>query len=463
MGGIPEGDISSLKTPQAESPLGRSLQLFLRLLFSPAAPPRQEETRVPGLLRGSPTRRGDWALGFLDGIIALLAPSGLSPAQPQAASLRPLLSDGRSLRKGPVFGEVPFPGVLRPVQPPEARARPGGGGAAFILLARRRHGQRARQAGMAAAAVLAGLALLAGLYLWYYYKVVRGPKCPNETRLRGKTVLLTGGNSGIGKATALELARRGARVILACRNKERAESAVHDIRRESGNNEVVSMSLDLANLSSVQSFVDAFLKSEPRLDILINNAGVENGGTSPEGFNLAFQVNYLSHFLLTHLLLDRLKHCAPTRVVVLGSIVYIMGRIDLQNIQKPVDGLLKSFQAYCNSKLANILYTRELAKRLEGTGITCYAVDPGLVKTGIFRQHPIWAKLLLDTISWLFFRDPVNGAQTSIYCATQKGIERFSGHYFANCKVQEPFPKARDDAVAKKLWEFTERMLGIVE
>ncbi|XP_054857821.1 dehydrogenase/reductase SDR family member 13-like [Eublepharis macularius] len=316
---------------------------------------------------------------------------------------------------------------------------------------------------MAAAAALVGLALLAGLYLWYYYNFVRGPKCPNERSLRGKTVVLTGGNSGIGKATALELARRGARVILACRNKEQAESAVYDIRRESGNNEVLFMSLDLANLNSVRSFADAFLRSEPRLDILINNAGVLYGGKSGEGFNLAFQVNYLSHFLLTHLLLDRLKHCAPTRVVVLGSIVYIMGRIDLQNIQKPVDGVLKSFQAYCNSKLANVLYTRELAKRLEGTSVTCYAVHPGFVKTNVIRQFPMWMRLVTDNIGWLVLRDPMTAAQTSIYCATQKGIERFSGHYFADCKLRQPFPKACDDALAKKLWEFTERMLGLTE
>ncbi|XP_054857502.1 dehydrogenase/reductase SDR family member 13-like [Eublepharis macularius] len=314
-----------------------------------------------------------------------------------------------------------------------------------------------------AATLLAGLALLAGLYVWFYYNFVRGPKCPNERSLRGKTVLLTGGNTGIGKATAMDLARRGARVILACRNKERGETAVYDIRRESGNNEVLFMSLDLANLSSVRSFADAFLRSEPRLDILINNAGVEYGGTSAEGFNLAFQVNHLSHFLLTHLLLDRLKHCAPSRVVVLASRAHRVGKIDFQNIHRPVDGQLKSFQAYCNSKLANILYTRELANRLEGTNITCYAVHPGVVNTELFRHFPIWLRPVMDAFSWVFLRDPVDGAQTSIYCATQEGIERFSGHYFANCKLLEPYPNARDDAVAKKLWEFSERMLGLTE
>ncbi|XP_054857820.1 dehydrogenase/reductase SDR family member 13-like [Eublepharis macularius] len=223
------------------------------------------------------------------------------------------------------------------------------------------------------------------------------------------------------------------------------------------------MRLDLANLSSVRSFADAFLRSEPRLDILINNAGVEYGGTSAEGFNLAFQVNHLSHFLLTHLLLDRLKRCAPSRVVVLASIVHRMGKIDFQNIHKPVDGQWKFFQAYCNSKLANFLYTRELAKRLEGTSVTCYAVHPGFVHTYIIHHSPIWLRLVLQAGSSLFFRDPMNGAQTSVYCATQEGIEVFTGHYFANCQLQEPYPNARDDALAKRLWEFTEKMLGLTE
>ncbi|XP_077167433.1 dehydrogenase/reductase SDR family member 13-like [Paroedura picta] len=311
---------------------------------------------------------------------------------------------------------------------------------------------------------LGGLALLAGLYVWLYYNFLRGPRCRNGTSLRGKTVLITGGNTGIGKATALDLAQRGARVILACRSKARAEAAVYDIRRESGNNEVLFMRLDLADLSSVRAFADAFLRSEPRLDILINNAGVQSAGKSIDGFDLTFQVNHLSHFLLTHLLLDRLKHCAPSRVVVVASRAHKIGKIDFQNIHKPcMGGPLKYFQAYCNSKLANILYARELANRLEGTSVTCYALHPGTVNTELFRNASIWLKPILVPFSWLFLRDPVNGAQTTIYCATEEGIEKFSGHYFANCKLQEPYRQARDDAVAKKLWAFSEKLLGLAE
>ncbi|KAL8198964.1 UNVERIFIED_CONTAM: Dehydrogenase reductase SDR member 13 [Gekko kuhli] len=312
--------------------------------------------------------------------------------------------------------------------------------------------------------VLSGLALLAGLYVWLYYNFLRGPKCRNETSLRGKTVLITGGNTGIGKETALDLARRGARIIIACRNKARAEAAIYDIRRESGNNEILFMSLDLADLGSVRAFAEAFLRSEPRLDILINNAGVMSSGRSADGFDLAFQVNHLSHFLLTHLLLDRLKCCAPSRVVVVASGAHKIGKIDFQNIHKPVPGgPVKYFLAYCNSKLANILYARELSNRMEGTSVTCYVLHPGTVNTELFRHTSIWLKPIFIPFSWLFLRDPVNGAQTTIYCATQEGIERFSGHYFANCKLREPCPQARDDAIAKKLWEFSEKLLGLAE
>ncbi|XP_044286555.1 dehydrogenase/reductase SDR family member 13 [Varanus komodoensis] len=308
---------------------------------------------------------------------------------------------------------------------------------------------------------LVGAALLLGSYALFYYNCVKGARCRNETSLRGRTVLITGGNAGIGKATALDLARRGARVILACRNKAAGEVAVYDIRRESGNNEVLFMSVDLASLSSVQAFAAAFLRSEPRLDILINNAGIACGGRSEDGLNLAFQVNHLSHFLLTHLLLDRLKHCAPSRVVVVASNACHRGHIDFQKVHSPVEGKLLSFQAYCNSKLANVLYARELANRLEGTIVTCYALHPGVVNTAIFRFLPVWLKPFFNPIAWLFFKDPTNGAQTSVYCATQEGIETLSGRYFSDCQLREPPPHARDDALARKLWEFSEKLLGL--
>ncbi|KAK9412649.1 dehydrogenase/reductase SDR family member 13-like [Crotalus adamanteus] len=312
----------------------------------------------------------------------------------------------------------------------------------------------------AAGTLAAGAALLLGLCALLYYKLVAGPRCRNTVSLRGKTVLITGANTGIGKATAVDLARRGARVILACRDKARGESAVCDIRRESGNSEVILMILDLANLNSVQAFAQTFLKSEPRLDILINNAGVFKAGQTADGFDLAFQVNHLGHFLLTHLLLDRLKHCAPSRVIILASSMHSFGKIDFRKIYKPAEGIWQATKSYCNSKLANILHARELANKLEGTNVTCYVVDPGSVRTELGRSFPWWVFRVFGFMK-LFRRDCNTGAQTTIYCATEEGIERLSGRYFADCRPKVPWPQACDDHMAKKLWEFSESLLGL--
>uniref|UniRef100_A0A8C0BVE2 Dehydrogenase/reductase 13 n=1 Tax=Buteo japonicus TaxID=224669 RepID=A0A8C0BVE2_9AVES len=151
--------------------------------------------------------------------------------------------------------------------------------------------------------------------------------------------------------------------------------------------------LDLASLRSVRAFATAFLRQEPHLHLLINNAGVSAGGTTEDGFSLPFQVNHLGHFLLTQLLLERLQSCAPSR-------------------------------DYCDSKLANVLHARELATRLQGTQVTCYAVHPGFVNTELFRHTPLWLKPLFLPLAWLFFLDAAEGAQTSLHCATQEGLER---------------------------------------
>nr|DBA34301.1 TPA: hypothetical protein GDO54_001877 [Pyxicephalus adspersus] len=272
-----------------------------------------------------------------------------------------------------------------------------------------------------------------------------------------------GANVGIGKTTALDMAKRGARVILACRNKETAEAAAYDIRRISGNNEVLFMKLDLASIASIKSFCKTFLSSEPRLDILINNAGIFGKGKTEDGFNLVFGVNHLGHFLLTHLLLDRLKQCSPSRIVVLSSNAYQWGRIDFKNLNPPGETWLKIPRAYCDSKLANILFTQELANQLQGTEVTCYAVHPGPVFTNIGHSLPYLPKVIFLPVAWLFYQTPTHGAQTSIYCAVEKGIEQYSGRYFTSCQVQRVQPHARDDAVAKKLWEVSEDLLGLTK
>ncbi|XP_029467944.1 dehydrogenase/reductase SDR family member 13 [Rhinatrema bivittatum] len=306
--------------------------------------------------------------------------------------------------------------------------------------------------------LLLGAAIGLAVYILIYFNFIKGPKCKSERSLKGKTVVITGANTGIGKMTALDLAQRGARVILACRNKERAETAVYDIRKESGNREVLFMKLDLASLASIRAFAALFMDSEPRLDILINNAGVCEGDKTVDGYNLIFGVNHLGHFLLTQLLLERLKHCAPSRIVIVASSAYCNGRINFENLNSLPGGWI---QDYCNSKLANVLHARELASKLEGTNVTCYAVHPGFVNTELFRNLSPWRKLLLYCIAGLFFRNCTDGAQTLIHCAVQEGIELYSGRYFSDCRAQEVRPHARDDGVAKKLWEVSEHLVDL--
>ncbi|XP_036070901.1 dehydrogenase/reductase SDR family member 13 isoform X2 [Oryzias melastigma] len=302
-------------------------------------------------------------------------------------------------------------------------------------------------------------------YIFIFYGVFRTKRCTSSVKLKGKTIVVTGSNTGIGKSTALDLAKRGARVILACRNSERAEAAVFDIRKESGNSQVVFMPMDLASFKSVRSFAETFLKTEPRLDILINNAGMMGPGRTGDGFGMAFGVNHLGHFLLTNLLLERLKQCSPSRVVTVSSLLHHLGRIDFSLLESTKDlvsgqSTWQNFQAYCNSKLCNVLFTRELANHLEGTGVTCFTLHPGVVYTELCRNISWWQQLLMIPIAKLFFLDTDGGSQTTLHCSLQDGIESFSGRYFSNCGVQHMGVKGRDDSLAKKLWEVSERFTG---
>uniref|UniRef100_A0A671SEF0 Dehydrogenase/reductase (SDR family) member 13a, tandem duplicate 1 n=1 Tax=Sinocyclocheilus anshuiensis TaxID=1608454 RepID=A0A671SEF0_9TELE len=219
-------------------------------------------------------------------------------------------------------------------------------------------------------------------------------------------------------------------------------------------------------LKSVRSFAENFLNKESRLEILINNAGLVIGGKTEDGFGRIFGVNHLGHFLLTILLLERLKECGPSRVVTVSSMAHCRGKIDFDCINTHKDlGLGNSTLAllmlYSHSKLCNVLFTHELAKRLKGTNVTCYSLHPGAIKTDIDRHSNLWWRLFTAPILLLFFSDVESGAQTSLYCALQEGIEPLTGCYFSSCAVQNVSAKARDDAVAKKLWEVSERLVGL--
>ncbi|XP_056152501.1 dehydrogenase/reductase SDR family member 13-like [Lampris incognitus] len=314
--------------------------------------------------------------------------------------------------------------------------------------------------------VLLTVGLLMGVYIVLVQTLFRRSRCRGKAPMSGRTVVITGGNTGIGKSTALHLARRGARVILACRNREKAESAIGDIKQVTGSTDVLYMKLDLASLKSVRSFAENFLKTESRLDLLINNAGLVADGRTEDGFGVQFGVNHLGHFLLTCLLLERLKEGGGGRVVTLSSIAHRWGNIDFEALVANKDlGTGKYswqfFQAYCSSKLCNVLFTYELAKRLAGTNVTCYCLHPGIVRTGLSRHVSLWQMIFIEPISRLLFLDPDTGAQTTLHCALQEGIEPLSGRYFSCCSMQEVGAYARDDAVARKLWEVSERLCGL--
>lgn len=225
------------------------------------------------------------------------------------------------------------------------------------------------------------------------------------------------------------------------------------------------MQLDLASLKSVRSFAENFLKSEPRLDILINNAGLICLGQTEDGFGLMFGVNHLGHFLLTNLLLDRLKKCEPSRVVNVSSGAHMYGNLDFDCLKTHKalgtgTSLLDTHRIYGASKLCNVLFTYELAKRLQGTKVTCFSLHPGVIKTDIGRNANLILKIVLKLLRF-FMKSPIQGSQTTLHCALQEGIEHLSGRHFSNCTVREVQAKAKDDATAKKLWEISERFCDL--
>uniref|UniRef100_A0A3B5MCA8 Uncharacterized protein n=1 Tax=Xiphophorus couchianus TaxID=32473 RepID=A0A3B5MCA8_9TELE len=257
----------------------------------------------------------------------------------------------------------------------------------------------------------------------------------------------------------LDLPRMPSAVILRCRTLGVPAIAMHGYECcfifLLGNPQVVFMQLDLASLKSVRSFAETFLKTEPRLDILINNAGVISPGCTEEGFDLAFGVNHLGHFLLTNLLLERLWRCGPSRVITVSALLHRFGSIDFQLLAPQTDAVppqsaWSSLQAYCNSKLCNVLFTRELANRLEGTDVTCYTLHPGVIYTELCCNLSQWLQLLMMPLAKLFLLDPSGGCQTTLYCALQEGIEPLSGRYFSNCALQQVGANGRDDGLAKK-------------
>jgi len=271
--------------------------------------------------------------------------------------------------------------------------------------------------------------------------------------MKGKRVLITGANSGIGKVTAIELAKLGAEIVLACRDSDKTRAALDEIRAH-GNAE--NLPVDLASLTSVRKLAATFLARYDRLDVLINNAGTFPARLrlTDDGFEAQFGVNHLAHFLLTSELLDCLRASAPSRVVTVTSKLHKNGTIDFASFRGATK--YNAQRAYAQSKLANVLFAVELARRLEGSGVTSNLLHPGAVRTDIMRELP-W--LLRSAIN-LFFIDVEQGARTSIMLASDPALESVSGRYFEQCEPAQYAPLADDAELARRLWEESATMVA---
>ncbi|XP_071480904.1 retinol dehydrogenase 12-like [Diadema antillarum] len=288
----------------------------------------------------------------------------------------------------------------------------------------------------------------------------------SNNRLDGKTVLITGSNAGIGRETAVDLARRGARIIMACRDPVKAREALAEIRRRSGSDDVVFRQLNLSDLTSVRAFANTVLREEDRLDILINNAGIRgtsNGVTTPEGFDVIMGTNHVGHFVLTLSLIELIRKSAPSRIINVSSFVHTRAK-DVDYTNKSGAGL-KPRGMYERSKLANVLFTKELARRLAGSGVTACCVHPGLVSTGIFQKsynaQETLAHYKMLVRVWLWAMSETDGAQTTIHCAIDESVSKNPGAYYANCRMTKEAKLGRDMSLAKQLWAVTCEATGI--
>lgn len=304
---------------------------------------------------------------------------------------------------------------------------------------------------------------IAALIMYLLRRIIEGPFYRKPNRIDGKVVIVTGCNTGIGKETAMELARRGARLYMACRDAARCEAARLEIIERTQNPNVFNRTLDLASLSSVRQFAERFLAEEQRLDILVNNAGVmaTPRKLTADGFEQQLGINHLGHFLLTNLLLDRLKSSAPSRIVVVSSAAYIFGRINQQDLMSE-KSYSKFFGAYAQSKLANILFTRKLAEILNGTNVTVNCLHPGIVRTELMRYNTCpktWN--VIKTFINVFVRSPKAGAQTSIFLSLDPKLECKTAGFYYNALRFPVLPKASDKEMADWLWQESEKLVGL--
>merc|ERR1711892_1435831 len=299
------------------------------------------------------------------------------------------------------------------------------------------------EGGALAGAIIGSILLL----LWLIRTWMQGPKVKSKASLEGKTVVITGANTGIGKLTALDMSRRGAKVVMLCRDMKKAETK----------GEVMIHSLDLASLESVREVAEQLGNSLEKIDILINNAGIMACPEmrTKEGFEMQFGTNHLGHFLLTNLLMPLIKKAAPgARIVNVSSLAHTQGQMNWDdiNFEKTPYNPIK---AYGQSKLANVLFTKELARKGEGSGVHAYALHPGVIKTELGRHIKDAYGCIVQGIFRLsgpLIKTPEAGSRTSIYCAVEESIADHNGRYYSDCKEKEPASQALKPEDASRLW-----------
>ncbi len=275
--------------------------------------------------------------------------------------------------------------------------------------------------------------------------------------MKGQTCLITGANSGIGKVMALEIAKEEAKVVMVCRSKERGEAARQEIVNESHSKSVELMLADLSSMQEVRNLAKEFKRNHDSLHVLINNAALwpNKRMLTVDGLEMQFAINHLSHFLLTNLLLDVIKSSAPARIVNVSSGLHRRAKIDFDDLQ--AEKRYRHMQVYGQTKLTNVYFTHELAKRLKGTGVTVNSFTPGMTATNLGRYLSPIAQWFMKTFS----KSAERGAETGVYLATSPEVEAVTGKYFANCKEVKSSKISYDVEIARRLWEVSEELTGL--
>ena len=279
--------------------------------------------------------------------------------------------------------------------------------------------------------------------------------------MTGKTVVITGGTGGIGRATAVGLAALGARVAITGRDRVRAEAAAASIARETGNPAIDVFVADMSSQAEIHRLAAEILASYPRLDVLVNNVGGfwSHRHVTADGLERTFALNHLAPFLLTSLLLERLKSSAPARVVTVASAAQGMGSIDFADLMG--EQKYSGQSAYNQSKLANVMFTYELARRLDGSGVTATVLHPGMTNTAFSAEDPSRAFAPLVALMRPFMRKPAKGAETPIYLASSPAAAGVSGKYFADRVAKESNKSSYDRAITERLWDVSADLVGL--